>query len=278
MSSKNNEHMPNESDLVIPHTFVVAGAGGGAKSSIVLRLLADELSERSIDYTPIDGIYREETSLHVKYPSLQVEDISEKIDQLPPERPVLFVAHCIGTVAAMRALEEHDSARPVGLVSISPPLPSPQATIMQPNSVNKRFEDNTRMRIVSLPEGATDYTEREEHVAHISEQYFEDIEAAHDLPERLHHNIEMGKAVLRAADADWNQASPATVRNWHADWQHSLPADRSQELLKRAPIVENATHGLYMPLASSSEESLRFQRQNVIDALDAGLTLLQDDE
>lgn len=265
-----------------PHAYLVAGGGGGMRSTIILRMLARELGNRGIPYTPIEGINGVGDSQKVWHPSLQVRDMNASIRRHPEGTPLLFVSHCIGTVAALASLESYADDHPVGLVSVAPPLPSPRSTIMTPQSRKKRSQGDTLMRVVDLPEGAVDYTVMTESVAQISPEYFADIHAADDLQERLRAQIEAGRASIFAPEHDWNTESPETVATWHDEWRSKLPDNEFEVLRRRANVVDNAAHGLYISPRSgldvSTEEDLQFQMNNVRQVIDTGLGLLANPE
>lgn len=265
-----------------PHAYLVAGGGGGMRSTIVLRLLAQELTDRNLPYTVIEGVSGQGDEQAVRYPTLQVHDMEAHIADLPEGKPLLFVAHCIGTIAALRTVERVANTRPAALVSIASPLPSPRETIRAPQSQKKRSQDNTLMRVVDLPAGALDYSDMSESRAHIDPQYFVDIDAAGDLEVRLRARVELGSAALLAPEHDWNVGSPQCVRAWHDDWRATLPPELSEAMLSRAAIVADAAHGLYVSPRSgrhvTPEEDIAFQLANVGVVIDTGLGLLTSAE
>jgi len=260
------------------HAYLVAGGGGGMRSTIILRMLAEELTERKIPYTAIEGIQGTGKDQRVHVPSQQVHDMLADIAERPKDAPILLIAHCIGTVAGLQTLEKIADERPAGLVAIAPPLPSPLHTIMTPQSSKKRSKDDTLMRVVDLPPGAVDYSVMTESQAHLSPQYFADIAAADDLAFRLRARVELGNAAAIAPEYDWNVESPRTVADWHKKWQHIAPADELTMLKQRAVLVPNAAHGLYISPRSgmeiTPEADTQFQAQNVNHAVDVGLELI----
>lgn len=262
-----------------PYAYLVAGGGGGMRSTIILRMIAQELAGRGIPYAAIDGITGEGDEQMVKYPSLQVEDMAGRIAEHPEGTPLLFISHCIGTVAALNTVERLEGLHPTSLVSIAPPLPSPYNTISTPQSTKKRTENNTLMRVVDLPEGAVDYSVVTESVARIDPQYFADMRKADDLEVRLRGHVEAGNAAVFAPEHDWNVDSPERVRAWHNEWNATLPADIAGALQARAPIVYDAAHGLYVSPRSgrevTTEQDVKFQMSNVTDVVDMGLEMLE---
>lgn len=261
-----------------PHAYLVAGGGGGMRSTIVLRMIAQELSERDIPFTPIDGVYIDDDVQKVNYPSLQMQDIEADIDNHSENTPLLFISHCIGTIAALSAIEKIDSVRQASIVSIAPPLPSPRSTIAQPQSQGRRCENNTLMRVVDLPAGAVDYSVQTESFAYIDPKYFEDIETAGDLEQRLRARVETGEAVVYAPEHDWNAGSPRSVQAWHEEWDATLSSEEAAALKSRAPIIHDAAHGLYISARGtgrdvSAHESVGFQIANVNNVVDTGLQL-----
>jgi hypothetical protein len=261
-----------------PHAYLVAGGGGGMRSTIILRLIAQELAERDIPVTPIDGITGYGSEQEVKYPSWQLADLQDHVRAQPERTPVLLIAHCIGTVAALGAAEQWESERPVGLVSIAPPLPSPRHTVATPQSQKKRSENDTRMRVVDLPEDALDYAVMTESTAQINPQYFEDLYRADDLELRLRAGVEAGRAAVFAAEYDWNVVSPQRIQSWHDDWRSMHTSETFEALQARAPIVSGAAHGLYLSPRTGSDVSqaanLHFQAANVTQLVNVGLDLL----
>lgn len=263
-----------------PHTYLVAGGGGGMRSTIVLRLLAQELADRGLPYTVVEGIsgHGDEQSVHP--PSLQARDLKAHIATQPETTPLLFVSHCIGTIAALQTVEQLANTRATALVSVAPPLPSPGNTIGTPQSQRKRSENDTLMRVIDLPPGALDYSDMTESQARIDPQYFADIHAAHDLEARLRAQVEVGSAALFAPEHDWNVDSPQRVRSWHEDWRAHLPIGKTALLLARAAIVPDAAHGLYISPRSgrefTAEDNVAFQLANVSAVIDTGLEVLAD--
>lgn len=261
-----------------PHAYLVAGGGGGMRSTIILRMVADELAGRSIPFTPIEGVSGEGGDWIVRHPSLQARDMEEDIARQSTETPLLVISHCIGTVAALKVVEALEPDRKAGLVSIAPPLPSPYDTISQPQSRRKRSSGDSLMRVVNLPDHAVDYSQVEERVAIIDPQYFADIKAAHDFQQRLRDQVKVGRAALFAPEHDWNAPSPLCVRSWHDDWSKTLPEEQAVALQKRALVVGNAAHGLYIsPRVGrevTTEENVQFQMDSVNKLVDTGLDLL----
>lgn len=261
-----------------PHTYLVAGGGGGLRSTIILRLLAQELTGRQLPYTVIEGISGRGESQSVRYPTLQVQDMEAHISQLPEHVPLLFISHCIGTVAALTTVERVADTRPAALVSIAPPLPSPYDTIQTPQLRKKRSQNDTLMRVIDLPEDALDYSNAVESQARIDPNYFDDINAAADLEKRLCTGIEDGRMAVFAPEYDWNIASVRKVQSWHEDWRTISPPPHNEQFMARALVVPNAAHGLYISPRSgievTHEEDLAFQRANVNTVIDTGLEML----
>jgi len=248
------------------------------RSTIIMRLISQELSDRDIPVTPVDGIAGYGSEQQVKYPSWQLADLRKSILARSEQTPVLLIAHCIGTVAALGAAEQLADERTVGLISIAPPLPSPHDTVHTPQSRKKRSENDTRMQVIDLPEGAVDYSVTTASTARIDPQYFEDMRQAGNLELRLRSRVEAGRAAVYAAEHDWNVASPRRVRAWHEDWRATYGPETFEALQARAPVVANAAHGLYLSPRSgddiSPEADRRFQSDNVTRLVDAGLELL----
>jgi hypothetical protein len=262
----------------VPHTYLVAGGGGGMRSTVILRVLAQELNGRGLPYTSVEGIRGTGDDQAVHHPTLQVQDMEADISNRPKETPLLFISHCIGTISALGTVERLADTRPAALVAIAPPLPSPRNTISAPQSQRKRSENDSLMRVVDLPPGALDYSAMTESHARISPQYFTDIHAADDLEKRLRRQIEEGTSALFAPEHDWNVASPHHVRGWHAEWSATWPPEEAAWLRTRAAIVPDAAHGLYLsPRAGrqfTAEEDVAFQAANVRQVVDTGLELL----
>ncbi len=263
-----------------PHVYLVAGGGGGQRSTIVLRMIAEQLRGQDITYTAIDGISGSGDSQMVRYPSLQLQDIEASVQQQPEGTPLLFISHCIGTVAALGAVDKYAQTRNTSLVSIAPPLPSPRNTLAQPQSQSKRIDQNSRMRVIDIPETAKDYSVIAESFARIDPQYFVDIQAADDLEPRLRAVVESGNAAVYAPEHDWNVDSPRTISKWHEHWHATLPEDTARQLQSRTPVVQDAAHGLYISgrrtgLELTPEERDMFQSNNVQQVISTGLDLLQ---
>lgn len=261
-----------------PHTYLVAGGGGGMRSTVVLRLLAQELADRQLPYTAVDGIsgYGEGQAVH--YPTLQMRDMEAHIEGLAEGTPLLFISHCIGTVAALNTVERFADTRQTALVSIAPPLPSPRKTIATPQSQKKRSQNDTCMNVVDLPPGALDYSAMSQSHASIDSHYFTDIYAADDLEIRLRKRVEAGTAALFAPEHDWNVESPQRVRAWHDEWRAARTPEQAELMMARAAIVANAAHGLYMSPRSgreiTHEEDLAFQLAHVGAVVDMGIEML----
>jgi hypothetical protein len=266
-------------DQPVPHAYLVAGGGGGMRSTIILRLLAEELTERKIPYTPIEGIRGLNDKQQVHVHSEQVRDMEADIAERPEDTPILFITHCIGTVAGLQTFQKVSDSRPASLVSIAPPLPSPLGTIMTPPSLKKRSHNDTLMRVVDLPPDAIDYSVFTESKARINPQYFTDMRDAADLEEHLRVSVESGRAAVYAPQYDWNTDSPQTVSAWHDRWQRTLSADAARAAQARAVIVPHAAHGLYISPRSGEiitpEADIQFQSQNVSNLVAAGLALVQ---
>lgn len=271
--------MTQSKEQLTPHAYLVAGGGGGMRSTIILRLLAQELDARSISYTTVEGIEGRGDAQTVKYPSWQAKELEAHLQSQPEAQPALLLSHCIGTVAALQTLESQAKKRPVSLVSIAPPLPSPHDTIHQPQSQKKRSENNTRMRVVDLPEGATDYSVMSESLASIDPQYFSDMRDADDLGPRLMTSVATGQAAVFAPEYDWNVGSPKQVEAWHQQWRDTLDPDQAQLLTSRAHIVPDAAHGLYVSPRSARlvtpEQDIQFQVDNINHVIDTGIGLLR---
>lgn len=265
-----------------PHAYLIAGGGGGLRSTIILRLITQELTAQDIDYTCIEGLYADDNGTqNVCYPSLQRELIKSDIEKRADNKPLLFIAHCIGTIAALSAVEEYEATRPVGLVSVAPPLSTPRSTIMRPQSQSKRSANGTLMRTVDLPEGAINYSEITEGIAKIDPQYFKDIDAAEDTQVRLRDRVATGRAAVYAPEYDWNLGSPICVDSWHTEWRSTRSADEAALLESRAIIVPNAAHGLYLsPRGAYADitdaENIIYQRKNVKRLVNTGVDLLSD--
>lgn len=248
------------------------------RSTIILRLLAQELANRGLPHTAIEGIkgYGDDQAVH--HPSLQARDMEAHIATHAENVPVLLISHCIGTVAALQTVEKVSATRPAALVSIAPPLPSPRSTIETPQSQKKRSENNTLMRVVDLPAGALDYSTMAESQARIDPQYFADIHAADNLDGRLRQLVEQGYGALFAPEHDWNAESPRRVQAWHDEWFATLPEEQAELAHSRAQIVAGAAHGLYASPRSgldlSPKEDIEFQLANVNAVIDTGLELL----
>ncbi len=277
-------HQMNATEREMPHVYLVAGGGGGMQSTIILRLLAQELSRRELGYSVIEGMYLDRDGVQkIRHPSLQATVLEDDIATLPEASPVLLIPHCIGTVAAMNVMERHADERPVGLVSIAPPLPSPRSTIAQPQSIAKRFMDNSLMRVVALPEGALDYSEYTESFADIDPQYFKDMNNAESLGARLRERVAQGQAGLFAPEHDWNTGSPDCVKGWHDEWHATLPAEEASMLRQRTPVVKDAAHGLYISPRSVDgpiplEDDIAFQMHNVRRVINTGLELIMNQQ
>jgi hypothetical protein len=241
-------------------------------------MIAEELSSRNIPYTCVDGISGEGSEQTVKHPSLQSQDIEADLHRRTPDTPLLFISHCIGTIAALNTVDKLGPKHQTSLVSIAPPLPSPIKTIMQPQSQKKRTANDTLMRVVDLPEGAVDYSVMTESVARIHAQYFEDMRTANDLESRLRTRVEVGRAAVFAPEHDWNSSSPLHVQSWHDLWSATLPEQQASVLRDRAAVVYNAAHGLYVSPRVGREvttsENVNFQKSNVRSVVDTGLGLL----
>lgn len=267
---------------VAPHVYLAAGAGGGMRSTIALRVAAGELSERQVSYTVVEGIDYTSVEPVVRKPSEQAAEIIADAKERDEDQPLLIIAHCMGTVAALSAIESLPAHRKTALVSIAPPLRNPRETVSMPQAMSKLKGGSGMLRIVNLPAGAVDYSVREEVAARIGADYFEEVDAAHDLDVRLKTAVEVGGTALMAAECDWNTGSPRTVAAWHRTWRASETAEIASKLSALTPIIPGAAHGLYLSpqaggLDVTQEVSLAYQRMHVSEAISMGADLLRAD-
>ena len=262
------------------HTFIVSGGGGGMEYSILTRLIARSLTERQIPYTSIDGISGLNGDRIVKYPSLQIDEISRNIETHPKGMKYVFMGHCIGTVAALGAFEKIYQKNSASLVSISPPFPSPRHTLLQPASAKKRSQNNTLMKIAKLSEGAFDTVKAQDGFARIDPHYFEQLHKEDDVEIRLRRLVEIGHAAVFSPEYDWNNLSPHSIRNWHEEWSTSLSIDDARSLKEKAKIIPNAAHGLNISTMAMSnfttKDNLDFQTNNANHVIETGIKIVQN--
>lgn len=250
-------------------TYAIGVAGGGANidtASIAFTYIRNHLADMDIPFTPIHGVETTtDNQQRVRPASQQLAELTRYIDTTEPNAHILLIAQCLGTIAALSALEQYQSTRSIALSVFSPPLTTPRHTVSQPKSRDKRSANDTRMRIVDFAPGKMgDFTQLVETSATIPPRYLEDIDAAHDIDKRLRAATAMGNMAIFATSHDWNMASPDTIADW-------ITADPSLPVW----LLSDTGHSLNAA-DTSLTATQKMQRQQATCALvvDTGLSLL----
>ena len=260
-----------------PITAFCVGGGGShlARGSVAFNYINDALSEYGTAPHNIHGVTTDATSLRVRSPSEQYEEImdnmSDRAKEKGKEGSVLLIAQCMGTIAAHQALlsmteESIDAA----LVAFSPPLPNPGQVIQLPNSRKRRRNNDTEMKCPTFPDGKIgDFDALCHEWLPIPPEYFYGIQEAHGLEYQLHQSVEVGRAAVIAAERDWNTNTPLIVSSWRRSWQlRGLHGAR-----QRAIVIPEAGHSLH-PSGENKHLAPLSQRQACQLVVDAGLKIL----
>lgn len=260
-----------------PITAFCVGGGGShlARGSVAFNYINDALSEYGTAPHNIHGVTTDATSLRVRSPSEQYEEImdnmSDRAKEKGKEGSVLLIAQCMGTIAAHQALlsmteESIDAA----LVAFSPPLPNPGQVIQLPNSRKRRRNNDTEMKCPTFPDGKIgDFDALCHEWLPIPPEYFYGIQEAHGLEHQLHQSVEVGRAAVIAAERDWNTNTPLIVSSWRRSWQlRGLHGAR-----QRAIVIPEAGHSLH-PSGKNKHLAPLSQQQACQLVVDTGLKIL----
>lgn len=260
-----------------PITAFCVGGGGShlARGSVAFNYINDALSEYGTAPHNIHGVTTDATSLRVRSPSEQYEEImdnmSDRAKEKGKEGSVLLIAQCMGTIAAHQALlsmteESIDAA----LVAFSPPLPNPGQVIQLPNSRKRRRNNDTEMKCPTFPDGKIgDFDALCHEWLPIPPEYFYGIQEAHGIEHQLHQSVEVGRAAVIAAERDWNTNTPLIVSSWRRSWQlRGLHGAR-----QRAIVIPEAGHSLH-PSGKNKHLAPLSQQQACQLVVDTGLKIL----
>ena len=269
-----NETMDN---LRRPITTFCIGGGGShlTRGSVAFNYINDALSEYGTAPHNIHGVTTDATSLRVRSPSEQYEEIMDSIPIGAKEEgekgSVLLIAQCMGTIAAHQALSSMtEEGIDVALVAFSPPLPSPDKVIQLPNSRKRRRNNDTEMQCPTFPNGKIgDFSVLRHEWLPIPQKYFHDIQETRDLEEKLRQSVEIGRAAVIAAERDWNTSTPLIVSSWRRSWQ----LRGLHEARQRAIIVPKADHSLH-PSGENKHLAPLSQQQACQLVVDTGLKIL----
>ena len=260
-----------------PITAFCVGGGGSnlARGSVAFNYINDALSEYGTAPHNIHGVTTDATSLRVRSPSEQYEEIMDSIPIGAKEEgekgSVLLIAQCMGTIAAHQALlsmtEENINT---ALVTFSPPLPNPDKVVQLPNSRKRRRHNDTEMQCPTFPDDKIgDFDALCHEWLPIPPEYFYGIQEAHGLEYQLHQSVEVGRAAVIAAERDWNTNTPLIVSSWRRSWQlRGLHGAR-----QRAIVTPEAGHSLH-PSGENKHLAPLSQRQACQLVVDAGLKIL----
>ena len=260
-----------------PITAFCVGGGGShlARGSVAFNYINDALSEYGTAPHNIHGVTTDATSLRVRSPSEQYEEImdnmSDRAKEKGEEGSVLLIAQCMGTIAAHQALSSMtEEGIDAALVAFSPPLPSPDKVIQLPNSRKRRRHNDTEMQCPTFPDGKIgDFDALCHEWLPIPQEYFRDIKRTHDLEKQLRQSVEVGRAAVIAAERDWNTNTPLIVNGWRRSWQlRGLHGAR-----QRAIVIPKAGHSLH-PSGENKHLAPLSQRQACQLVVDAGLKIL----
>lgn len=246
-------------------------AGGGARvktSSVMFTFMRRYADAKRIPYNCVDGTHvADDGQLYISPASKQLEQIESAIESLDKDKKLLIVAQCLGTVASLTAIEksqnlqdEHSSR--LNLLSIAPPLPSPESTLQTPRSMSKRTTG--MMETWDLPADGSlsiDTARMTLYPAIIPDSYLkEHIAVSDSFSFRFKRQLDMGKALVCSPLADWNAASAEVTQSWEGNG---------------VLCFDNAGHSLN-PRTSNMpyDQVLLGQEANAKRALDFGLSLL----
>lgn len=207
------------SEQTKPDLILVAGGGARVESSSVMyTFMRETADEEGLRYRCVDGTHDDaEKGLLVSPASYQLKLIEAHLQDIPPERRVLIVSQCLGTVASLTAMETAlADNRSVRLLTISPPLPNPYTTLQAPRSVSKRM--NGTMKTWDLPaDGSMSINEADMtlRIATVPPAYEQEhFVAAGSFKARLRDAVEQGYAMAVATEADWNKEAHGQMRKW----------------------------------------------------------------
>lgn len=260
-----------------PITAFCVGGGGSnlARGSVAFNYINDALSEYGTAPHNIHGVTTDATSLRVRSPSEQYEEIMDSIPIGAKEEgekgSVLLIAQCMGTIAAHQALSSMtEEGIDAALVAFSPPLPSPDKVIQLPNSRKRRRNNDTEMQCPTFPDGKIgDFDTLRHEWLPIPQEYFRDIKKTHDLEKQLRQSVEVGRAAVIAAGRDWNTNTPLIVSSWRRSWQlRGLHGAR-----QRAIVIPKAGHSLH-PSGENKHLAPLSQQQACQLVVDTGLRIL----
>lgn len=261
-----------------PKALIIAGGGSDLdKGSVIGRLIQQNLDARNIPHKSIHGIHTVDNINVVRSPSEQFEEIATELESIQADERILLIAHCIGNIAAQKALDSvlHDPCYDINLLSISPPLPSPAELLNSSKSSSRRkqHEDGTfTMKTMQFKEGHFgDYSQTIVEDSPIPNEYFTDAEKSHDLSERLKLSVELGRAAIIGAQKDWNNKVVPTIEDWQAEW-HQNNMDSS---VNRCIIIDKVGHSLneIKDPGDSSEIDIEIQKDAINRAIELGLSL-----
>lgn len=255
-----------ESSVGNDDLLTVLVAGGGAwveRSSLMWRMVIDELDSRNINRELIDGVYRSDNGeLSVTPPGHQLSLISSIIES-SAKKSILLIAQCLGTVAAMSALETYGDHKEIKMLSIAPPLPSPGATLSTNRSSAKRRQQNgsTVTSVCTIgPEYNFNSSNLSFEDAIVPPEYLSQHSEQAGFASRLQRQVDLGRASLIVPLDDWNSESPTVC----GTWQGSI-----LRLPQTGHSLNSSDKGL------SLDKAIEVQRDNVKAVLDQGIGLIE---
>lgn len=178
----------------------------------------------------IDGAESDGRDITAITPQTQVEKVYQSIPDIrDPKKKILYVTHCLGMAAAINLMaEDPGNSR---LVALSPCLPTPLSTVMQPHfQKNIAFSTDNKRLVPAYswsdePFRPTQNPYRLD--ANLPEDYFEKLNALEPGFSQAVNSLEQrGRIKLVVPHHDWNEPGIAAARDFsnimHVNATHSL--------------------------------------------------------
>ncbi len=190
----------------------VPGVGCEVREITIFKKLAALSAGEGNHVSYVDGLQMGEEGPRVTTPSEQLEAIAERLQDRKDDEPLTIVAHSLGAVATVVALQEHTpTADPnTDAVFISPPLPRPFGVLLHPSMRDRMHARGGRVSIRNgyHPDGV------ELEAAYFDEVLQADASFIHDLSDLR----AQGRAQIVCPSADWNErCMPTAVAGGEAD-------------------------------------------------------------
>ncbi len=254
--------------------LVIAVGGGGCHldtGSVAFRMVRSQLEDADIPYLPIHGCTDlAQPDPRVYPPSEQRDMITQAIDTLPEQQPVLLVSQCIGSIATINYLRDNiDNKRPTAGVILSPAT-RPDIVVSRPESRARRHQNDTIMRLKVLAGNTRDFdiSIAQTVDAQLPSAYLDETLGSPDLIDSMTELHELGKLALIAGERDWNTPAIADISQLQ---QSTAAHPQNLHLLPRTG------HSLHLSAARDVTAQTRqeFQQRNIRTTLRTGMALLQ---